>query len=56
MRALKLPAVIERLVIAVFVLAIAVPLVATVTTDEPEDAFEENREPAPAPSWPHDRD
>ena len=56
MRALTLPVVIERLVIAVFVLAIAVPLVATVTTDEPEDAFEENREPAPLPAWPHDRE
>ena len=37
-------------------LAISVPLVATVTTDEPEDAFEENREPAPLPAWPHDRE
>ena len=56
MRALKLPVVIERLVIAAFVLAISAPLVATVTTEEPEDAFEENREPAPLPGWPHDRD
>ncbi len=56
MRALKLPVVIERLVIAAFVLAISAPLVATVTTEEPEDAFEENREPAPLPTWPHDRE
>jgi alginate O-acetyltransferase complex protein AlgJ len=56
MPALTLPVIIERLVIAVFVLAIALPPVATITTDEPEDAFEENREPAPLPAWPHDQD
>ena len=56
MPALKLPVVIERLLIAAFVLAIAVPLVATITTDEPEDAFEENRDPAPLPAWPNDKD
>ncbi len=56
MNALTLPAIIERLVIAAFVLALAAPLVATITTDEAEDAFEENREPAPLPAWPHDQD
>src|SRR5688572_14655399 len=55
MSVLKLPVVVERLVIAIFVLAIAVPLATTVATDEPAEAFEENREPAPLPAWPHDR-
>ena len=50
-----LPTVFERLVIAIFVLAIAVPLVGTVTMAEPEDEeFEENREPAPLPARPQD--
>ena len=56
MPALKLPVIIERLVIAAFVLAIGVPLVTTITTDEPEDAFEENRDPAPLPARPNDRE
>ena len=55
MRALKLPIVFERLMIAIFVLAIAVPLVGTIAMAEAEDEeFEENREPAPLPARPHD--
>jgi alginate O-acetyltransferase complex protein AlgJ len=54
MRVLHLPIVFERLMIAVFVLAIAVPLVGTLTLSAPEEEFEENREPAPLPVWPHD--
>jgi alginate O-acetyltransferase complex protein AlgJ len=55
MRALQLPIVFERLMIALFVLAIAVPLVGTLTLAEPEEEeFEENREPAPPPAPPRD--
>lgn len=48
----KLPNLAERLLIAIFVLAIAAPLVATVAGDRTEDTSEENREAAPPPAWP----
>lgn len=44
----------DRLLVALFVLAIGVPLLGTVIGADPETTEEENREAAPLPELPHD--
>ena len=54
MTPLRLPALAARVLVALFVLAVALPLAGTVVGLDPDGLAEENRNPAPPPAFPVD--
>jgi alginate O-acetyltransferase complex protein AlgJ len=50
----RLSPVLDRILVALFIVAIAAPLVGTIAGMDPDDTADENREAAPLPTWPRD--
>ena len=55
MTTVTLPPVFERLLVALFVVAVSVPLAGTIAGVDEKATMEENREAAEWPGWPGDR-